>query len=50
MSVNYKMEKILKTKNDLEKKLVREGLTFKENSLLKEIKKSLSEAEKYVRV
>ena len=44
MSVNYKMEKILKTKNDLEKKLVREGLTFKENSLLKEIKKSLSEA------
>lgn len=44
MSVNYKMEKILRTKNNLEKKLVREGLTFKENSLLKEIKRGLSEA------
>ena len=31
MSVNYKMEKILKTKSGLEKKLIREGLTFKEN-------------------
>ena len=44
MSVNYKMEKILRTKSNLEKKLVREGLTFKEKSLLNEIKKSLTEA------
>jgi len=44
MSLNVKMEKILKTKKSLEKKLMREGLTYKEKSLLNEIKKSISEA------
>jgi hypothetical protein len=44
MSLNLKMEKILKTKNSLEKKLMREGLTYKEKSLLNEIKKNISEA------
>lgn len=44
MSLNAKMEKILKTKTILEKKLVSEGLTKKERSLLRESKKMLNEA------
>ena len=44
MSLNTKMEKILKKKSTLEKKLVTEGLTKKENDLLKSIKRSLNEA------
>lgn len=44
MSLNVKMEKILKTKKSLEKKLMIEGLTYKEKSLLNEIKKSIAEA------
>ena len=44
MSLNAKMEKVLKTKSNLEKKLVSEGLTKKERSLLNETKKILKEA------
>ena len=44
MSANIKMEKILKTKSDLEKKMVTEGLTKRERSLLSETKKRLNEA------
>ena len=44
MSLNIKMEKILRAKTSLEKKLLREGLTYKEKSLLSEIKKTISEA------
>lgn len=44
MSVNLKMENILKVKKDLEKKSLLEGLTKKERSLLNEIKNNVSEA------
>jgi hypothetical protein len=44
MSVNLKMEKILKSKANLEKKLVNEGLTKKEQLILNEIKSNLKEA------
>lgn len=44
MSHNTKMENILKKKSILEKKLVTEGLTKKENDLLKTIKRTLNEA------
>lgn len=44
MSLNLKMEKVLRVKNDLETKLVNEGLTKKENNLLNEIRTSLKEA------
>jgi hypothetical protein len=38
MSLNLKMEKILRTKRNLEKKSLSEGLTKRELSLLSEIK------------
>jgi hypothetical protein len=44
MSHNIKMEKILKKKSTLERKLMTEGLTRKENDLLKTIKRVLNEA------
>jgi hypothetical protein len=44
MSLNLKMEKILKAKRQLEKKSLSEGLTNKERSLLTEIKSSLRES------
>ena len=44
MSLNLKMEKILRTKRQLEKKSLSEGLTNRERSLLTEIKSSLREA------
>jgi hypothetical protein len=44
MSVNLKMEKIFKIKKNLERKLMSEGLSNKERSLLNEIKTSLKEA------
>ena len=44
MSLNNKMENILQVKNDLEKKLVREGLTINEMNLLNEVKNNISEA------
>jgi hypothetical protein len=44
MSLNIKMEDILKTKNRLEKKLVEGTINRKERSLLKEIKNNLVEA------
>lgn len=44
MSHNIKMEKILKKKSTLERKLMTEGLTRKENDLLKTIKRALNEA------
>jgi hypothetical protein len=44
MSVNNKMEKALKLKKSLHKKLVNEGLTKKEYSILSEVKKVLTEA------
>jgi hypothetical protein len=44
MSLNVKMEKVLKVKSNLEKKLVSEGLTKKERSLLNETKRMLKEA------
>lgn len=44
MALNTKIEKSLKLKNDLQKKLVNEGLTKKEYTLLNEVKKSLKEA------
>jgi hypothetical protein len=44
MSLNIKMEDILKTKNRLQKKLVEGTISRKERSLLKEIKNNLVEA------
>jgi hypothetical protein len=44
MGLNLKMEKILRTKRQLEKKSLSEGLTNRERSLLTEIKSSLREA------
>ena len=44
MSVNLKMEKILKVKSDLDKKLVNEGLTSNQQTMLNEINRRLNEA------
>lgn len=44
MSVNLKMEKILKVKSDLDKKLVNEGLTNNQTTMLNEINRRLNEA------
>ena len=44
MSVNLKMEKILKVKSDLDKKLVNEGLTNNQQTMLNEINRRLNEA------
>ena len=44
MSANLKMEKILKVKNDLDKKLVNEGLTNNQQTMLNEINRRLNEA------
>ena len=44
MSVNLKMEKILKAKSDLDKKLVNEGLTNNQTTMLNEINRRLNEA------
>jgi hypothetical protein len=44
MSVNLKMEKILKVKSDLDKKLVNEGLTDNQQTMLNEINRRLNEA------
>jgi hypothetical protein len=44
MSVNLKMEKILKVKSDLDKKLVNEGLTGNQQTMLNEINRRLNEA------
>jgi hypothetical protein len=44
MSVNLKMEKILKVKSDLDKKLVNEGLTDNQKTMLNEINRRLNEA------
>ena len=44
MSSNLKMEKIFKIKKNLERKLMSEGLSTRERSLLNEIKTSLKEA------
>lgn len=44
MSLNRNMENIIKKKLTLEKKLVNEGLTKKENDLLKSLRRSLNEA------
>jgi hypothetical protein len=44
MSVNLKMEKILKVKGDLDKKLVNEGLTNNQQTMLNEINRRLNEA------
>ena len=44
MSVNLKMEKILKVKSDLDKKLVNEGLTNDQQTMLNEINRRLNEA------
>lgn len=44
MSVNLKMEKILKVKFDLDKKLVNEGLTNNQKTMLNEINRRLNEA------
>jgi hypothetical protein len=44
MSVNLKLEKILKVKSDLDKKLVNEGLTDNQQTMLKEINRRLNEA------
>ena len=44
MSVNLKMEKILKVKGDLDKKLVTEGLTDNQQTMLNEINRRLNEA------
>jgi hypothetical protein len=44
MSVNLRMEKILKIKNDLDKKLVNEGLTNNQQTMLNEINRRLNEA------
>ena len=37
MSLNYRIEKILKVKNNLNKKMISEGLTKKEKTLLDNI-------------
>jgi hypothetical protein len=44
MSVNLKIEKILKVKSDLDKKLVSEGLTNNQQTMLNEINRRLNEA------
>jgi hypothetical protein len=44
MSLNIKMEKKLKVKNELEKKLVKEGLTKKEKMILENLKTNIKEA------
>ena len=44
MSANLKMEKILKVKSDLDKKLVNEGLTSNQQTMLNEINRRLNEA------
>jgi hypothetical protein len=44
MSVNLKMEKILKVKGDLDKLLVNEGLTNNQQKMLNEINRRLNEA------
>jgi hypothetical protein len=44
MSVNLKMEKILKAKQSLEKKSINEGLTKRERTLLNEINQVVNEA------
>ena len=44
MSVNLKMEKILKVKGGLDKKLVNEGLTNNQQTMLNEINRRLNEA------
>jgi hypothetical protein len=44
MSLNLKIENILKAKSKLEKKLVNEGLTNEEKLVLTEIKKTIKEA------
>jgi hypothetical protein len=44
MSANLKMEKILKVKTDLDKKLVNEGLTNNQQTMLNEINRRLNEA------
>jgi hypothetical protein len=44
MSLNIKMEKKLKVKNELEKKLVKEGLTKKEKMILENLKTNINEA------
>jgi hypothetical protein len=44
MSVNLKMEKILKVKSDLDKKLINEGLTNNQKTMLNEINRRLNEA------
>jgi hypothetical protein len=44
MSANLKMEKILKVKSDLDKKLVNEGLTNNQQTMLNEINRRLNEA------
>jgi len=44
MSANLKMEKILQVKSDLDKKLVNEGLTDNQQTMLNEINRSLNQA------
>jgi len=44
MSFNPKMKKVISEKNNLEKKLVSEGLTKKEKEILKNLKSKLNEA------
>ena len=44
MSANLKMERILKVKSDLDKKLVNEGLTNNQTTMLNEINRRLNEA------
>jgi hypothetical protein len=44
MSANLKMEKILQVKSDLDKKLVNEGLTNNQQTMLNEINRRLNEA------
>lgn len=44
MSANLKIEKILKVKSDLDKKLVNEGLTVNQQKMLNEINRRLNEA------
>ena len=44
MSANLKIEKILKVKSDLDKKLVNEGLTGNQQKMLNEINRRLNEA------
>ena len=44
MSANLKMEKILQVKSDLDKKLINEGLTNNQQTMLNEINRRLNEA------